>query len=162
MEISVTHSRDGIPQKDPDSYWLYRFNLMLDASSAIHGFLDLLVDYRQKRKLTQFLLCCCDVLEIIYDRRTEILLEYRFRIELSDRITMLYSSRIDECCIYLDGKRESLPTLTPDSHAHLSSLLEEIWEDIRDLPGWKTATESQTAVYVIRSASPASSCETAE
>jgi len=156
-EKSMAHAKDGIPQNDPDRYWNYRFNLMLDAASAIHGLLDLLVDYRQKRKLTQFLLCCCDVLEVIYDRRTEALLEYRFRIDLSDRIAMLYSSRIGECYMYLDGKRESLPTLTPDSQAHLSSLLDDIWEDMRNLPDWKTAAESQTAVCVIRSASPAAS-----
>lgn len=144
-------SRDGIHQNDPDSYWHYRFNLMLDATSAIQGFLELLMDYNQKRKLTQFLLYFCDQLEITFDRHTGTIQEYRFQVDFSDRISLQYSSRAEECYVFLDGEKDYLPTLSPEFISVLNQFLAQIWNEIRTLPIWETVTEDTHILRVTRS-----------
>lgn len=145
-----TYSIDGIPWNDPDSYWRYRFDFMLDAASAMQGLLELLVEYRQTRKLTQFLLYCCDQLEITIDRKTGKMREYRFGIDLSNRISLQYSNRVEECRVFLDGQRDSFPTYFPEKLDALGKMLTEIWEDTRGLPVWTIIKEDPLALCVSR------------
>ena len=60
---------NSIVQKNPDRFFNCRFDLMIEAESVLRSTLGLLVDFRQKRKLTHFLLGFCDLLEITYEKK---------------------------------------------------------------------------------------------
>lgn len=141
---------DGIPQRNPDACFDFRFDLMLEAESALRSFLGLLVDFRQRRKLTQYLLGLCDLLEITYDKNTGALKECRFRVDFSDRVSILYSSRMCGCIIALDGKQDSFHPITPQAIDDLRHLLAEIWEMIRKIPVWETTAEHGQLVTIQR------------
>lgn len=139
---------DGIPQRNRDGFSDYRFDLMLEAESALRSFLGLLVDFRQKRKLMHFLLGFCDLLEITYDRTTGALTECRFQIDFSDRISILYSSRMCGCIILLEGKQDSFYSISPYAIDDLRRILVQIWEDVRALPIWEVISEKGNKVQV--------------
>ena len=129
---------EGIPQSNADRYFVYRFDLMLEAESALRSFLGLLVGFRQKRKLAQFLLGFCDLLEVTIDTGTGALQECRFRIDFSDGVSLGYSSRICGCMILLDGKEDTFHRISPYAIDDLRRLLSDIWEKIHGLPVWET------------------------
>lgn len=131
----------SIPQQNRDAFSDFRFDLMLEAESALRSFLGLLVDFRQKRKLKHFLLGFCDLLEITYDRTTGVLKECRFQIDFSDRVSILYSSRMCGCIILLDGKQDSFHRISPFAIDDLRHLLVETWDDVRTLPIWHVISE---------------------
>lgn len=151
MENTANDSNDGIPRNNPDRYWNYRFELMIEAASAMQGVLEFLVNYNQKHRLTQLLLTSCDLLEFTIDRRTGKLLEYRFRICFSDRIALQYSSRPGDCRVYLDGEKDSFPTYFPENLEALSRILEQLWEDTRMLPIWKIVKEDPLTICISQS-----------
>lgn len=137
---------DGIPQRNPDRYFDYRFDLMMEAESALRGTLGILVDFKQRRKLMQFLLFFCDQLEITYKKSTGVLQECRFWIDFSHRISILYSSRMCGCTIALDGKQDSFHNISPFAIDDLQCILEEIWEQMRELPIWEITEENDRTV----------------
>lgn len=142
--------RDGIPQRTPDRYFDYRFDLMMEAENALRGILGVLVDFKQRHKLMQFLLFFCDQLEITYGKNTGELLECRFRIDLSDHISILYSSRMCGCIIALDGKQDSFHNISPLAIDDLRRLLAEMWEQMRELPVWEITAENDRTVTIRR------------
>lgn len=150
LPASCFFPEDGIPQRSPNSFSVYRFDLMLEAESALRSFLGLMVDFRQRRKLTQFLLGLCDLLEITYDKNTGTLKECRFQVEFSNRVSITYSSRMCGCIIALDGKQDSFHHITPQAIDDLRSILTEIWETIRELPIWEVAGQKGDDVYIER------------
>lgn len=139
---------DGIPQSNQNAFFDYRFDLMLEAESALRSFLGLLVDFRQKCKLKHFLLGFCDLLEITYDRTTGVLKECRFQIDFSDRISLRYSSRMCGCIIMLDGKQDSFHSISPYAIDDLRRILVQIWVDIRALPIWEIILVKDHEVHV--------------
>lgn len=139
---------DGIPQRNRIAFSDERFDLMLEAESALRSFLGLLVDFRQKRKLMHFLLGFCDLLEITYDRTTGALKECRFQIDFSDRISLRYSSRMCGCIVMLDGKQDSFHSISPYAIDDLRRILVQIWEEIRKLPIWEVVSEKGNEVQV--------------
>lgn len=141
---------DGIPQRNPDRYFDYRFDLMLEAESAFRSFLGLLVDFHQKRKFAQFLLYFSDFLEVTYETNTRTLQECRFRIDLSDRVSILYSSRMCGCILFLDGKQDSFHNISPQAIDDLRRLLAEVWENIRDMPVWEVTKGKDLAATMRR------------
>lgn len=137
---------DGIPQRTPDRYFDYRFDLMLEAENALREFLGILVDFKQRKKLMQFLLFFCDELEISCQKSNGALLECRFRVEFSDRISFLYSSKMCGCIVFLDGKQNLFHNISPDAIDDLRRLLAQMWEQMRQLPVWEIATEDDRTV----------------
>lgn len=139
---------DGIPQRNPDRYFDYRFDLMLEGENALREILGMLVDFKQRRKLMQFLLFFCDQLEITHGKSTGELLECRFRIDFSDRISISYSTRLCGCIIALDGKQDSFHNISPLAIDDLRRLLAEMWEQMRQLPVWEiTAGNDRTVTF---------------
>lgn len=134
---SAVFQRDGIPQRGPDRYFDYCLDLQLEADAAIRDLLGLMVDFRQKRKLTQFLLGYCDLLEITCHKHTGILKECRFRIDFSDSISISYSTRMCGSKIMLDGKETHLHSISPEAIDDLRQLMVPIWEEIREWPVWE-------------------------
>jgi len=145
---SAVFQKDGIPQNGPDRYFDYRLDLLLEADDAIRSLLGLTVDFRQKRKLTQFLLGYCDLLEMIYNKYTGILLECRFQVDFSDRISIVYSTRMCGSKILLDGKQERLSPLSPQAIDDLRQLMVPIWEEIREWPIWEMVEEEREFLKV--------------
>lgn len=145
--------QDGIPQRTPDRYFDYRFDLMMEAENALRGILGVLVDFKQRRKLMQFLLFFCDQLEITYGKNTGELLECRFRIDLSDHISILYSSRMCGCIIAFDGKQDSFHNISPLAIDDLRRLLAEMWEQMRELPIWEIITDNGKEIQIRRNLS---------
>lgn len=144
--------KEGIPQRGPDRYFDYRFDLMLEAESALRDVLGLLVDFRQSRKLAHFLLSFCDHLEFTYDKDTGILRACCFRINFSDGVSIQYSSRVCGCILLLDGKQNSFHSISPQAIDDLRRLLAEIWDTIRNIPVWETVYESDQQITVVRRA----------
>ena len=138
---------DGIPQRSPDRYFDYRFDLMMEAENALRKILGTLVDFKQRRKLMQFLLFFCDQLEIRYESTGEFL-ECRFRIDFSDRISISYSTNLCGCIIFLDGKQKLFHNISPDAIADLRCLLAEMWEQMRELPIWEIVEEDDRSIAV--------------
>lgn len=134
---SVAFLKDGIPQKDPDRYFDYCLDLLLEADTALRGLLGLMVDFRQKRKLTQFLLSYCDLLEMTCQKHTGTLLECRFQIDFSDHISIVYSTRMCGSKILLDGKESHFHPISPEAIDDLRQLIILIWEEIRTWPVWE-------------------------
>lgn len=141
-------SKDGIPQRNEDARFDYRLDLMLEAESVLRSVLGLLVGFGQKRKLTQFLLGFCDLLEITYDRNTGTMKECRFQIHFSDRVSLCYSSKMCGCTILLDGKQDSFHRISPYAIDDLRHILSEIWNVIHELPIWEMAAENGSLVTV--------------
>lgn len=137
---------NGIPQKDPDAYFDYRFDLMLEAESGLRQFLGVLVGFRQGKKLIHFLLGCFDLLEIVCEKPTEKLLEARFRMYFSDGLSISYSTRMCGCILWLDGKRESFHSISPKAIDDLRQLIGKLWPVLRKLPIWKVVTETDRAI----------------
>lgn len=141
---------DGIPQRSPDRYFYYRLDLTLEAENALRGVLGVLVDFKQRRKLMQFLLFFCDQLEIRYKKSSGEFLDCRFRVDFSDRVSISYSTQLCGCIIFLDGKRERIHNISADAIGDLRRLLAEIWEQMRELPGWETREEKDQTVTIRR------------
>lgn len=141
---------EGIPQQNPDQFFDYCFELTMDAEYMLRELLGFLVDFRQKRKLTLFLLYFCDLLEITYNKEKGTLLECSFQIDFSDRVSIRYSSRICGCVVCWDGKQESFHNISPNAIDDLRRILSEIWESIRELPIWTTTAENNQTVKVCR------------
>lgn len=141
---------EGIPQRNPDQFFDYRFELTLDAEYMLRELLGFLVAFRQKRKLTLFLLYFCDFLEITYSRDSGMLLECNFQIDFSDRVTVRYSSRMCGCVVCWDGKQESLHKISINAIDDLRQILSEIWDSIRELPIWITMAENDQTVKICR------------
>lgn len=138
---STMFQRDGIPQKGPDRYFDYRLDLQLEADAAIRDLLGLMVDFRQKRKLIQFLLGYCDLLEMTCHKHTGTLRECCFRIDFSDHISIVYSTRMCGSRILLDGKETYLHPISPEAIDDLRQLMIPIWEEIRKRPIWEVEEE---------------------
>lgn len=140
---SATFLEDGIPQKGPNRYFDYRQDLLLEADTALRDLLGLLVDFRQKRKLTQFLLGYCDLLEMTCHKHNGTLQECRFRVDFSDRASILYSTRVCGSQLLLDGGEEYFHPLTPEAIDDLRQLIFLIWEEIRAWPVWEMMEEGE-------------------
>ena len=146
--------RDGIPQRDPNRYFDYRFDLMMEAENALRSILGLLVEFKQRRKLLQFLLFFCDQLEIRYDKRTGEFLNGQFRIDFSDRISLRYCTQLCGCIILQDGKQNLFHDISPIAVDELRCLLAELWETLRELPGWELIEEQDETVTLRRKGKP--------
>lgn len=139
---------DGIPQRNEDARLAHRLDLMLEAESTLRSFLGLLVGFGQRRKLTQFLLGFCDLLEITYDKSTGMMKECRFQIHFSDGVALRYSSRMCGCIIALNGKQDSFHRISPCAIDDLRRILAEIWEVIHGLPVWEVTAQNGSLVTV--------------
>lgn len=137
---------DGIRQRTPDRYFDYLFDLMLEGENALRLILGVLVDFKQRRKLMQFLLFFCDQLEIKYVKSNGKLLECQFRIDFSDRVSVSYSTQLCGCIIALAGKQDSFHKISSLAIDDLRCLLVEIWAQMRELPVWETIEENDRTV----------------
>lgn len=147
---SCRFPENGIPQRNPDTLFEYRFDLMLESESKLRSFLGHLVDFRQQRKLTQFLLGFCDAVEITFYKDSGALKECRFQIDFSDRISIIYSTRMCGCITVLDGKMDSFHRISVYAIDDLRQPIGKIWEQIRDLPLWETVSENGNTVRIRR------------
>lgn len=141
---------NSIVQKNLDRFFNCRFDLMIEAESVLRSTLGLLVDFRQKRKLTHFLLGFCDLLEITYEKNTGSLRKCRFQIDLSDGVSILYSSRMCGCIIMLDGKQDSFHRISPRAIDDLRRIIADVWESIRGLSIWEVVAENENDVTIQR------------
>lgn len=141
---------DGIPERDCNKYFDYRLDLMLEAELAVRGLLGFLVDFHQREKLTRFLLCFCDHLEITYRKNAGELEACSFQINFSDQIALCYSSRMCGCIVALDGKQDSFHSISPCAIDDLRHILEEIWGTIREFPLWEIKAENDQYVTIQR------------
>lgn len=147
---STAFQRDGIPQKGPDRYFDYLLDLQLEADAAIRDLLGLMVDFRQKRKLTQFLLGYCDLLEMTCHKYTGTLRECRFQIDFSDSISIVYSTRVCGSKILLAGKETHFHPISPEAIDDLRQLMVPIWEEIREWHIWEMVEERDILRFLHR------------
>lgn len=139
---------DGLTLQDPEEYWMYRQDLLLEAYSSLHAFLGLLVDFHQVKMMIHLLLLA-DVLEFTIYREPQRIPGFRFRFDFSSGISLEYSSVHFGCMIWVDGKQDSLTKLSSAAMADLRELVAEVFERIKTLPIWDVVS-SDDRQFVIR------------
>ena len=139
-------STDMVPERTPDKYFDFVFDLMLEAESSLREILGLLVEFKQRDKLMQFLLFFCDFVEFTWDKNTDSLNECRFQIDLSDGVSVLYSTRLCGCILLLDGTQQRFHDISPIAINDLRQLLAEIWGQMREFPIWEIKEENDNLV----------------
>lgn len=145
-----TREGDGLPIHDMDEYWHYRFDLMLDAESALRAFLGMLVDYHQTRLLEVFLLGFCDIFEVTFDSNFGSIPRFRFRIDLSDRLSCEYSTHHIGCLIWVDGRQDSLHQISIAAMDDLRQTIAELLPIMLQFPIWDVVKQDGSTVTLRR------------
>lgn len=145
-----TCERDGLMVRSIDEYWHYRIDLMLDAEEALRSFLGMLVDYHQTRLLRAFVLGFCDVFEVTIDSSPDRLPRFRFRIDLSDRLSLEYSTHHSGCLVFVDGKQDSLHRLSAAAMDDLRQMIAELLPIMLPLSLWDVVKKDGSTVTLRR------------
>lgn len=144
-----TLPRDGPAIQDPDEYWMYRQDLLMEADSSLHAFLGLLVDFHQVKMMSQLLLLA-DVLEFTIYREPQRIPGFRFRFDFSSGISLEYASKHFGCMVWVDGKQDTLNKLSSAAMADLRDLMAEVFEQIKMLPIWDVVSSDDRQLTVRR------------
>ena len=143
-----TLPRDGLAIQDPDEYWMYRQDLLMEADSSLHAFLGLLVDFHQVQMMSRLLLLA-DVLEFTIYREPQRIPGFRFRFDFSSEISLEYASKHFGCMVWVDGKQGTLNKLSSAAMQDLRDMMAEVFERIKPLPIWDVVS-SDDRQFVIR------------
>ena len=141
-------SGDGLTFHNPDEYWMYRQDLLMEADSSLHDFLGLLVDFHQVRMMSRLLLLA-DVLEFTIYREPQRIPGFRFRFDFSSGISLEYASKHFGCMIWVDGKQDTLNKLSSAAMADLRELMAEVFELLKTHPIWDVVS-SNDKQFVVR------------
>ena len=143
-------SGDGPIAKDADQYWQYQFDVMIEAESALHTFIGLLVDFRQVRKMAHFLMGTADLLEFSIPKDPQRFLKFRFRFDFAPGVSLEYSSQHCGCMIWINGRQDTLHKLSIPAMAALRDRLGQVWEVVKAYPVWDVLSETELSVTVRR------------
>ena len=139
---------DLIPQRNPDKYFDFLLDLTWEAQSALREILGILVEFRQRDKLMQFLFFFCDSLEFTLDKTTDSLSECKFQVDFSDGVSVLFSTRLCGCIVTMEGRRHCFHEIALVALDELRQLLDEIWAQSRSFPIWEiTEGNDHTVTY---------------